>query len=235
MTGRLADAILVARDLLARNGEMLTERLPAHPQLSSDCGRPSAGVPVFEQLMASNSRTIEDAVREQAAAGSPTGTYRIDRIDVPVAEASISSGEDGGLKSADRIIRSMLLKYTSHARILLVDNLNPCWTRFAMCKEFAHLIMDEQHGLKALSVERQIADAMDIARSPQPDKDLSSEAFAWFTAVELLLPISDRVNFMARHGAGEDHLSLARSYWVPKAVIDLFFNTPYLTVSNSIR
>lgn len=231
MSGRLADAILVGRDLLKRNPQILDVRLPSHPQLDATCGRPSAGVPVFEHIAGGSS--IEAAVQAQASL-EHGGEYRIVRKEIPADAASVPS-EDGDSKSADRIIRSILLRYETRADILIVDNLNPCWKRFALCKEFAHLIMDDSKGVRAMSVEKQIADAMDIARSPDPDTELSSEAFAWFTAVEMLLPIADRKSFMARHGAGEDHLTLARSYWVPRAIVDLFFRTPYLEVSNSIQ
>lgn len=233
MSGRLADAILVGRDLLNRYPDILSRRLQPHSKLEANCSRPEVGVPVFEEL-GPGALSIGEAVRRQASITNDC-EFRIERVDVPAEVATIKAGEDGSAKTPDRIIRSTLLRYRSRAEILIVDNLNPCWKRFAMCKEYAHLIMDETHGVKALTVAQQIADAMDIARSPDPAKELSSEAFAWFAAVELMLPFADRQNLMARQGAGESHMTLARSYWVPRAIIDLFFNTDYLKTSNGIR
>lgn len=232
MSGRLADAIVVARELLMRFPEVLSVRMGAHP-LVGECSNPAAGVAVFENL-GEGAMSLEEAVRCHASSVSGSN-YEIRKTDVPADVASIPSGEDGRDKTPDRIIRSILLRYPQHAHILIVDNLNACWKRFAMCKEFAHLIMDEGDGHRAMSVAEQIDFAMDIARSPDPHQELTGEAFAWFTAVELLLPITDRTNLMARHGAGEDHITLARSYWVPRPIIDMFFGTPYLQVSNSLR
>ena len=127
MSGRLADAIVVARDFLNRHQSVLNQRMSTHPFLVANAGVHSAGVAVFESL-GEGALSIEQAVRRDLAS-SAKGAYDLTCIDIPAAEASIDSGEEGGTKTPDRIIRSVLLRYPTRARILMVDNLNPCWKR----------------------------------------------------------------------------------------------------------
>jgi Zn-dependent peptidase ImmA (M78 family) len=167
-----------------------------------------------------------------AMAGAPK--FEIRTIMVPATVATVVRGEDGELKSPDRIMRSVLQRYRTSAIIRLLDNLNPCWTRFVICKELAHLIMGEANGARAQNMREQITMAYEIGKSARPDADLSGEQFAWFVAAELMLPIQDRDEFVRRMRSNEDRMSIARSYWVPKAVIDLFSETPYGEVSSSL-
>jgi hypothetical protein len=94
--------------------------------------------------------------------------------------------------------------------------------------------MEDEHGTRATAVEDQLAMAYAICNDAKPDMELSGEQFAWFVAAELLLPICDRPEMCARKNGGESDLSIARSYRVPSAIINMFFDTPYGKISNGL-
>lgn len=231
MSGRLVDAILVARDLYKRYPQICSVRLPRH-ELGNDDQYAERGIAVQENVEGKFS--ILEAVKDSCAKERGIDSFGITIIPVPVEIASVVHGEDGKPKSGDRVMRSILQRYQSHAEIRYVDNLNECWRRFAVCKELAHLVMDENQGMRAATVEDQLAMAYAISNDAKPDVELSSEQFAWFVAAELLLPAIDRTELRIRKANGESDLSIARSYRAPFTIVNMLFDTPYGELSNNL-
>lgn len=233
MSGRLSDAILVARDVYKRFPLVLASRLDQHGQLAAGTTLGARGVRVFEAAP-DGSPTIKDVSKIYAAEHRGVEAYDVETIIIPHAVATVVRGEDGEMKSPERIMRSVLSRYQTRAEIRLLDNLNHCWTRFAIAKELAHVIMDDAQGARAQTIGQQIKMAYTITRTARPDVELTSEQFAWFVASELMLPINDRDELLRRQRAGEDTMSLARSYWVPKYILDQLFETAYGALSNEL-
>ncbi len=232
MSGRLVDAILVARDLLTRYPDISEFRLPPH-ELGIESDFAERGIAVQEPA-ADGKRSILDAVRDDCAKSQGIDSFGITIIPVPSEVAAVVIAEDGRPKGGDKVMRSILQRYQSHAVIRYVDNLNECWKRFAVCKELSHLIMGDDQGLRAVSVEQQLAMAYAIGNDAKPDLDLSGEQFAWFVAAELMLPRCDRDELHRRKATGESELSIARSYRAPRSIVNMFFDTAYGDLSNSM-
>ena len=161
-------------------------------------------------------------------------TYPITVTTVPEAAAMVVIGEDGKPKAPDRVMRSLLERGVASADILVLSSLNTCWNRFAICKEAAHTIMEDGQGIRATSVDQQIQMAYSMSLSQWLARDLTGEEFAYVIATELLLPWADREEFLTRHRTGEPTMELARSYWVPKIIVDMFFETPFGEISNNV-
>lgn len=229
MSGRAVDAILVARDIYARNATLLTERLPRHP--FQVAGSSSRGVRVNEPGQAP---TLLQAIMETSAQMRGLGSYPITVTEVPEEVAMVVTGEDGKPKAPDRIMRSLLERSQASAAILVLSSLNICWNRFAICKEAAHTIMEDGQGVRATSVEQQIKMAYSMSPDQWLARQLTGEEFAYVIATELLLPWADREDFLRRHRTGEPTTELARSYWVPKVIVDMFFETPFGQISNDV-
>lgn len=227
MHGRIVDAILVARDLVAHYPEIVANRLDPHPAgPEGDAAR--RGVAITHPQ---GSTTILEAVRDRAAKMRGLEKFQIDIIPVPAKIVGIVQTEEGQIRSGDRIMRSLLLRYGNRAIIKYVDNLNECWQRFVICKELAHLVMGDDQGERATSVAEQIAMAYAICNDVKPEQELSGEQFAWFVAAELMLPHADRLELSKRKELGEATISIARSYWTPVAILNLLFDTQYGNIS----
>ncbi len=143
MSGRLVDAILVARDLLQRYPQICDTRLSRH-ELGEDSQFASRGIAVRESV-GDGKFSILSAVENSCAEAQAIDSYGITIIPVPVNVVSVVISDNGEPKSGDRVMRSILQRYQSHAVIRYVDNLNECWKRFVVCKELSHLIMGEAH------------------------------------------------------------------------------------------
>lgn len=232
MSGRLVDAILVARDLLQRYPQICDARLARH-ELGEDNQFAARAIAVRETA-GEGAHSILSAVESSCAQAQAIDSYGITIIPVPASIVSVVISDNGEPKSGDRVMRSILQRYQSHAVIRYVDNLNECWKRFVVCKELSHLIMGEADGERAVNVEQQLAMAYAICNDAKADMDLSGEQFAWFVAAELLLPAGDRHEVLSRKAGGESTLSIARSYRTPTAIVNMLFDTPYGELSNGM-
>lgn len=228
MSGRLADAILVARSVHDNFPDLLSKRISIHPTMDAGSPFSTRGVPVNES---GTPNTIRNSIQTMAAKSSPSNNYDLKIVMIPAKVALVVRDDGGEMKSPDRIIRSILQRYPSRATIRILDNLNPCWTRFVICKELAHLIMGDGQGARAQSLNQQLSMAYAISNNAKPETELSGEQFAWFVAAELMMPRIDRDEFLNRHNSGEDPMMIARSYWIPRALLDLFVDKSYAEIS----
>jgi hypothetical protein len=232
MSNELAEAVLVGRSLLEQCPNVLASRIPPHSLLSADLPGAARGVAVFEKTLSGENLRL--AVEKMAAKMNGVDAYPVTVVPVPAHVAQVVVGEDGSFKTPERIMRSILRRYKDHADIRLLDNLNTCWRRFAICKELAHLIMGDDQGQRAVDIPQQLEMALSITTHPRPGNTFTGEEFAWFVAMEMLLPKQDHGELMKRWGNGETSMEIARSYWVPKAIVDLFFETPFAATTTKI-
>lgn len=90
-----------------------------------------------------------------------------------------------------------------------------CWRRFVACKELCHIILDDKE-----SHTDNIPQLIDDLRSSQfmmPSKSVSSEQFAFFMAIEILMPWK----FYKRYDSPPArNYKIATFFRIPEAIVD---------------
>jgi hypothetical protein len=114
----------------------------------------------------------------------------------------------------------MLRRYSDHAVITYKCDLNFCWTRYVVCKELAHLLIDtdaSHYTTDPVSLVQRL-----IAGLPtQLDAELESEYAAGYGAVELLLPWCLRDHFDYLVQRGDTDLQIAEEFKCPAIYVSM--------------
>lgn len=127
-----------------------------------------------------------------------------------------------------------------HAIIQFPSNQNQCWTRFAVCKEMFHCMIDQQDNdrvakiddLKKLT-ELLVADYTTITGAFAPyEKEQQAELFA----LETLLPVEHRLALKPLLDAGTlSYLQIADRFKVPEFYARFSFQPSYLQAMQALR
>lgn len=237
--GRFVDAILIARDFFARYPTLQLPIQKLHPEIHENL---SNHKPVAVRVVrgADDSTpgiiAVLDAARANAEIAMGVENYLIkvkalSESDIKKRLGTPLLDENGNPLPVDRVVRSILEYRTGYSIISYVDTLNACWTRFVVCKEIAHVIMGDKVGKFATNLEEQLQMAFEIGSQIDFETDLKREMFAWCLAMEIMLPWSSRSLLTEAKETGLDHLELARLFWVPRKIIDVYFDTRFGRIS----
>lgn len=131
--------------------------------------------------------------------------------------------------------RSALFRYTDHADIIYSHSLNICWRRFSICKEAAHLLIDDSNRNHfTTDVEPLISGLITSAPMLEPDTHLESERMGVVAAIELLLPWSLREQIEQQKDNRSD-LEIAEQYRVPEKFVNAVLRMPYGQISKKLN
>lgn len=136
--------------------------------------------------------------------------------------------------AADQVA-SALFRYPQRALILYAGSLNICWRRFALCKELAHLLIDDKGG-RHFSTDGEAIISELITQIPhlEPESEMSSEMVTVLIAMEILLPWRQRRALLETSRWHSDaHLALRCR--VPEKFIHHLLHTDYLPFSQSLN
>jgi hypothetical protein len=130
-----------------------------------------------------------------------------------------------------RNLRGMFHRYSDRAEVSYSNGLNLCWTRFVICKEISHLVIDckkQNFTHDPVELVQQL-----IAGGPSLNKDdgLQSEHLAAVAAIELLLPWKLRGEIKAMVNNGITDLEIALKFRVPEHVVTYLVRSKYWDVS----
>jgi Zn-dependent peptidase ImmA (M78 family) len=127
-----------------------------------------------------------------------------------------------------------------HALIQFPSNQNLCWTRFAVCKEMFHCMIDQQENdrvaklgdLKKLT-ELLVADYTTVTGAFAPhEKEQQAELFA----LETLLPVEHRLALKPKVTDGVlSYLQIAERFKVPEFYTRFSFQPSYLGAMQALR
>lgn len=127
---------------------------------------------------------------------------------------------------------SALFRYRDKALIIYSADLNPCWRRFAVCKEAAHLLIDnkDEHMTTDVAslIQQLITDApINIA----PESPIESESMGVVVALELLLPWKIRGQLIKMAQEGKTDREIADYAKVPQKYVNVMLRSGYGTLS----
>ena len=146
-------------------------------------------------------------------------------------------------------IRSALFLYDAEkdddvsyvANISYNSSLNPCWTRFAICKELCHILIDSEKSatkdiikLASILVEEMPLGVIDM--SDEEQEAWHSESLAELAALEILFPFSERSKIRANLDRGYWNMpiyQIALTYKIPQYYVARGISSPYLDIMYS--
>lgn len=129
----------------------------------------------------------------------------------------------------DNSIKALFFAMADQYRIWYQPDMNPCWTRFVVCKEVFHVILDAptyqtMHVYK--HVEEQSLPLPEEAFHSYPAG--SSEEMAKVAAVEFLFPYSERLGCRNGKKTSADFLKLAEKYKIPQVYVEIYLSDPWM-------
>lgn len=177
--------------------------------------------------------------------GLPTDPYpvQIKQHVIPALEKKLKPEFEGQafkihLEAKDwdrKNIVAMLVRYKTHAKVWYHrSSLNLCYRRFAVCKELAHLLIDnaqEHFTSDPIALIQQL-----ITNVPMDDAatDLGSEQFAALSAVEILIPWGHRKMLRGMLEDGATDREVAEKIRVPEKIVNFFFRSKFGEESDKI-
>ncbi len=116
------------------------------------------------------------------------------------------------------------------ARIAYASELNRCWARFVVTKEFMHLLLDRAEDRTSAAVAQLSAIVTPISN---PFAKIPSEAQAMLGALEYLLPYDDRPRELPSDANGA--LAVATRFRIPRTWVEWFYRNElnYKTISDA--
>ncbi len=121
-----------------------------------------------------------------------------------------------------------LLRYKTYARVVYPATENPCWRRFVMAKEMAHLIIDTDSQQYTQDPIRLIQEL--INRAPiqfERSHQLESEQIAVYVAYELLIPWKFNAECLQKLADGESMINIAKWLRIPQKAVEFVLSPPY--------
>jgi Zn-dependent peptidase ImmA (M78 family) len=128
-------------------------------------------------------------------------------------------------------ISGWLEREASSATIYFSASLNACWSRFVVCKELAHLLIDSEvkHFTKnPIALVQELISKLPTAKF---DRDMNSEHLAMIAAVEMLLPWQLRPEMKNMVKANKSDYEIALQFRAPEAFVNLLLRSPFGKIS----
>lgn len=122
-------------------------------------------------------------------------------------------------------IRGFYISYPDKYEIYLMAGMNFCWSRFVLCKELFHVILDEER-YQTTNIYAHLEEVMTSFPSTQPGGPAAvSEALAEIAAMEFMFPYADRAPISLPLA---DSLEIAERYKVPQAKIEEYMGQSFM-------
>jgi len=126
-----------------------------------------------------------------------------------------------------RVLRGMIVRKPGSAIVLVGPELNTCWTRLVVCKEFMHILLDDERSFTTDPVAQL---AVFSGGPVTPSAQVNSESYALYAALEYLLPRDHR----PKSCDGESVMKVAERFKLPRAYVDYCYGSGFLQVSELV-
>ena len=128
--------------------------------------------------------------------------------------------------------RGMIRRYTARAVISVCPDLNLCWTRFVVCKELMHLLVDVKPDSFITDPVRQLMQFVVANQMPSFDAQIASETYAFVAALEYMLPKNFRP--VACDDAQNSPRKIADRFKVPRLYVEAFYSPAFQKLMETV-
>jgi len=113
--------------------------------------------------------------------------------------------------------------YVDRSEIYVSSTQNYCWRRFLVAKELAHLLICDSSNRTPIAPGEIASLLSDLINNvcPGDNRILQAESYAYFAAIEILLPQEHAVDAAAMLTRGSSVLELAQKYRIPRKAMEL--------------
>ena len=135
-------------------------------------------------------------------------------------------------------VYSLVLRYPERADIIISEERSKCWRRFCKAKELCHLFTDCEDTFSYDSHD--LMDAVKLGRNVElgnPDEEMNPEAFAFYLALEIMIPLEARETIARQEAENQDPFLIAQLIRVPEALLRTYFlnGSKYKKCSAALR
>lgn len=125
-------------------------------------------------------------------------------------------------------IAALVHNYEDRAEIYISSAQNYCWQRFLAAKELAHLLICEKANQTPITPGEISSLLSDLINNvfPGENRILQAESYAYYAAIEILLPMEHALDAAQRLNAGDSILELAKKYRMPRKAMELRLTDP---------
>ncbi len=131
-------------------------------------------------------------------------------------------------KDSSPVLASCILLENGDVDVCYVQGLNHCWTRFVICKEIFHLVLDAEK-YRNMDLEAHVQEV--TVKFPQTDSVASlpvrAEMLAEMAAMEFLFPYAARLKEAEGENANNKR-AIAERYRVPIVLVDRYMSKQYM-------
>lgn len=129
--------------------------------------------------------------------------------------------ETACLRWSGYMFRAQLRRYGDRANIIYSHELNPCWSRFAICKEAFHLLSGDTKNFSSdpVALVNGLLNQMPQYKVDDDIGEIAAEHLAITGAVQLLLPHEFTPLLDRLESSGKTHYEIATIFKVPEKII----------------
>jgi hypothetical protein len=116
--------------------------------------------------------------------------------------------------------RGLTLAYHDSYKIWMLKGLNPCWSRFVLCKELFHVLIDAGDKEKIFSnkdIGSHIEKYLETNHFEKTPNNIQAELLAEIAAIEFMFPYAHRVK-----QANIPSADTAETYKIPKSLVEKY-------------
>lgn len=122
-------------------------------------------------------------------------------------------------------------RYDDHAEIYYAASLNVCWSRWVICKELAHLLIDTEDAHFTKNPSTLVQELVSKLPAAKFEDEMNSEYLAIIAAIEMLLPWKYRQEMKQMMADGKTDYEIAHAFRAPEAFVNLLLRSPYGQIS----
>ena len=127
----------------------------------------------------------------------------------------------------NQLIKGACVLSPTKAEILISHHLNHCWTRFTVCKELFHVVLDrdEYRGMDIFKHIEEILLSFPDDDST-PEAPVACEFLAEVAAMEFLLPYSVRESYL--QSGNMNAMGIAKLYEIPCMMVERYMSPQFM-------
>ena len=118
-----------------------------------------------------------------------------------------------------------VMKTDGSCDIVLLNGLNDCNKKFAICKELFHILLDKEQ-YRCIDFEQTIDDYMYDGIDDTPSLSSQTEILAEIAAMEFLFKYSYRKLYVAQNNP--DYYSIAKTHMIPQVMVERYLYSHYM-------
>lgn len=120
------------------------------------------------------------------------------------------------------------VRLPDRCHVILQPGLNFCWSRFVLCKELFHVVLDHPE-CRVTDIDKHLAEVVAVfpVLESRPGPTTVSEVLPEIAAMEFLFPYTQRRERLAA-SPSPDFLAIAEEFKIPQVLVEDYLSPSYM-------